>query len=228
MAQPIIAFVSQKGGTGKSTLARALAAVVAHAGLKVRIADLDPAQRTVIEWEKLRGQFREDPPITVEGYETATEALDSAEDDELLIIDAPAHANRGTLELASAATLIVQPSGASIDDLRPAVLLFHELVQAGIPKNRLVIALCRILSEGEEERARAYIEAAGYDVLPGCVPERTAYREAQNRGRAFTESTRTLDERALLLMGGLYDRIALELQGKGRQSRRSRQRKESA
>ncbi len=43
-AQPVIVgFVSQKGGTGKSTLARALGAVVAGAGLKVKIADLDPA-----------------------------------------------------------------------------------------------------------------------------------------------------------------------------------------
>ena len=50
----VVAFVSQKGGTGKSTLARALAAIVAHVGLSVRIADLDPLQNTVIEWEKLR------------------------------------------------------------------------------------------------------------------------------------------------------------------------------
>ena len=173
MRQPIVAFVSQKGGTGKSTLARALGAVIAHAGLKVKIADLDPEQETVLYWEKLRDASRTEPPITVEGFETAAEAIESAEDDELLIIDAPAHANRGTLEICQAATLIVQPTGASIDDLRPAVLLFHELVQAGIPKERLVMALCRILSQGEEDRARAYVKAGGYDVLPGCIPERT-------------------------------------------------------
>ena len=144
----IVGFVSQKGGTGKSTLARALGAVVAAAGLKVRIADLDPQQKTVLEWEKLRQQNATVPALTVEGFESAAEAIASAEEDELLIIDAPAHANRGTLEIAQAATLIVQPSGASIDDLRPAVLLFHELVDAGIPRERLVVALCRILDDG--------------------------------------------------------------------------------
>jgi chromosome partitioning protein len=221
--QPVIVgFVSQKGGTGKSTLARALAAVVAHAGLKVKIADLDPEQETVLHWEKLRDESRAEPPITVEAFATAAEAIDSAEDDELLIIDAPAHANRGTLEIARAATLIVQPSGASIDDLRPTVLLFHELIQAGIPKERLVVALCRILTAAEEERARAYVEAAGYRVLPGCIPERGVYREAHNRGRAVTEATRALDDRVHRLMEGLHLRVAGQLQARERRSARKR------
>ena len=63
----VVAFISQKGGTGKSTLARALAAIVAHAGLAVRIADLDPQQSTVIEWEKLRHDTKL-APIPVEAF----------------------------------------------------------------------------------------------------------------------------------------------------------------
>jgi chromosome partitioning protein len=212
MARPIVGFVSQKGGTGKSTLARALAAVVTHAGLKARIADLDQAQQTVVEWEKLRTEQSEDPPISVEGFETAAEAIESAEPDELLIIDAPAHGNRGTLEIAKAATLVVQPTAGSLDDLRPAVLLFHELVAAGIPKERMVLALCRILSEAEEDRARSYLAAAGYDVLPGCIPERSAYRDAHNRGHAVTEVRKALNEHVDTLMEGLYARVAEQLQ----------------
>lgn len=220
-------FVSQKGGTGKSTLARALGAVVAGAGLKVKIADLDPQQQTVLQWEKLRHESQEEPSIVVEGFDTAADAIASAEDDELLIVDAPAHANRGTFEIAQAATLIVQPSGASLDDLRPAVLLFHELVQAGIPKQRLVVALCRILSEVEEAMARAYVVQAGYDVLPGYIPERTAYREAQNRGQAVTETKhKAVNERVDELMEGLYARVAKQLQAKQkRQVRLARKRK---
>jgi chromosome partitioning protein len=228
MPKPVIVgFVSQKGGTGKSTLARALGAVVAHAGLKVKIADLDPAQETVLYWEKLRNEGQVQPPITVEAFDTAAEAIESAEKDELLIIDTPAHANRGTLEIAKAATLIVQPSGASIDDLRPAVLLFHELAQAGIPKGRLVIALSRILSEAEEQRARAYIEAAGYEVLPGCIPERTTYREAHNRGKAVTEA-KGLNERVDMLFEGLYERVASQLRARGKHARSARKRKEAS
>jgi chromosome partitioning protein len=220
----IVGFVSQKGGTGKSTLARALGAVVAAAELNVRIADLDPQQKTVLEWDKLRQENSAAPALTVEAFETAGEAIASAEDDELLIIDAPAHANRGTLEIAKAATLIVQPSGASIDDLRPAVLLFHELVDAGIPRDRLVVALCRILTESEEEMARGYIAKAGYDVLPGCIPERAAYREAHNRGQAVTETAhKTLNDRVELLMEGLYSRVAGQLEMRARRGRKRKQ-----
>jgi chromosome partitioning protein len=216
-----VGFVSQKGGTGKSTLARALGAVVAAAGLKVRIADLDPQQKTVLEWEKLRQQNATVPALAVEGFENAADAIASAEADELLIIDAPAHANRGTLEIAQAATLIVQPSSASIDDLRPAVLLFHELVDAGIPRERLVVALCRILTVAEEELARGYLAKAGYDVLPGYIPERAAYREAHNRGHAVTETAhKALNDRVEELMDGLYGRVATQLDARTKRTRK--------
>ena len=42
----IIAFISQKGGVGKSTLARALAVETSKGKLKVLLADCDPQQRT--------------------------------------------------------------------------------------------------------------------------------------------------------------------------------------
>ena len=229
-AQPVIVgFVSQKGGTGKSTLARALGAVVAAAGLKVKIADLDPQQGTVLEWERIREENSTSPVITVEAFDTAAEAIASAEDDELLIIDAPAGANRGTLEIAQAATLVVQPSGAGVDDLRPSVLLFHELVQAGIPKDRLVVALCRMLSEAEEDMARAYLTKAGYHVLPGCIPERTAYREAHNRGQAVTETKhKALNARVDELMEGLYARVASQLEARRKVRKPARKRKDAS
>ena len=50
----IIAFVSQKGGVGKSTLARALAREAAYGGLQVKIADLDTQQGTSVDWHRTR------------------------------------------------------------------------------------------------------------------------------------------------------------------------------
>ena len=50
----IIAFVSQKGGVGKSTLSRALAREATHGGMKTKIADLDTQQATTIDWHRTR------------------------------------------------------------------------------------------------------------------------------------------------------------------------------
>jgi chromosome partitioning protein len=215
----IVAFVSQKGGTGKSTLARALAAIVAHAGLSVRIADLDPLQSTVIEWEKLRKDSKL-APIRVEAFDDPVKALASAQDGELLILDTPAHASRATLEAAARADLIVQPSSGSVDDLRPTVLVFNELVAAGVPKDRLVVALCRVSGEREEETARAYLKAAGYEVLPGSIPEKLAYKEAHNRGQAVNETTRGLKEHVDSLMSALFKKVAAQLEAKAKRAAR--------
>ena len=50
----VIAFVSQKGGVGKSTLSRALAREAAASGLAVKIADLDTQQSTSVDWHRQR------------------------------------------------------------------------------------------------------------------------------------------------------------------------------
>ncbi|MGE3697928.1 MAG: AAA family ATPase [Hyphomicrobiaceae bacterium] len=211
----VVAFISQKGGTGKSTLARALAAIVAHAGLAVRIADLDPQQSTVIEWEKLRHDTKL-APIPVEAFDEPQEAIASGEEGELLILDTPAHADHKTLAAAEEADLVVQPSSGSVDDLRPAVLVFNELVARGVPKTRLVVALCRVTGEREEAAARAYLKAAGYEVLPGSIPEKLGYKEAHNRGHAVSETTRALREHVDTLMAALFDKVCAQLAAKRR------------
>jgi chromosome partitioning protein len=203
----VISFISQKGGVGKSTLARALAAVAAHV-FRVRLADLDVKQATVTEWQKARTASPAHPGCEVVAYENVEEALSASEDIDLLIFDAPAGASRQTLELADVSDLVVQPTGASGDDLRPAVLLFHELVKAAVPPERLHLAICRTMSDAEEAAARGYLQSAGYAVLPGSIPERQMYRQAQNRGAAITETpVRSLNERATALMDGLVTEI---------------------
>jgi chromosome partitioning protein len=204
----IIAFVSQKGGVGKSTLARALAREAAHDGLKVKIADLDTQQGTSVDWNRTRLHAGFEPAVAVEAFATAAQALKIAGQYDLLIIDGPARTSTGTLDIAKVADLVVQPSGASVDDLKPAVREFHALSQAGIAKEKLVFALNRIGTAVEETEARAYIEEAGYTVLDGYLPERPAYRKAQNTGRAVTETSfRNLNSKADALIQALIDRV---------------------
>ena len=210
----IVGFVSQKGGVGKSTLSRALATSAAAAGITVTIADLDVQQETVKRWADRRQEYGAGSEVVVAGYDTAREAMNSvAGENQLLIIDAPPRASRGTLEIARRADLVVQPTGPGIDDLDPAILLFHELSRAGIPADRLAMALCRVASKGEEELARRYIEKAGFAVLPGAILERTAYREAHNRGLSISE-LKDLDADSRAQMHGLLDLITASVKAR--------------
>jgi chromosome partitioning protein len=204
----IIAFVSQKGGVGKSTLARALAREAAAGGLKTKIADLDTQQGTSVDWQRTRLHAGIEPAVAAEAFATAAQALKLAQHYDLLIIDGPARTSQGTLEIARVADLVVQPTGASVDDLRPAVREFHALVKAEIPKDRLTFALNRIGTAAEEAEARAYIAEAGYAALEGCLLERPAYRKAQNTGHAVTETSYAgLNAKADSLIQALIDKV---------------------
>jgi chromosome partitioning protein len=202
----VIAFVSQKGGVGKSTLARALAREAVSSGLQVKVADLDTQQGTSVDWHRTRLDGNINPAVSVEAFRTAKQALSIADHYELLIIDGPARTSSGTLEIAKVANLVVQPTGASVDDLRPAVREFHALTKAGIPLERLTFALNRIGTDAEEAEARAYLEEAGYAILRGYLPERPAYRKAQNIGLSVTETRySSLNQRADDLIQALID-----------------------
>ena len=67
------------------------------------------------------------------------------------ILDGPARSSAATLELGKSADVVIQPTGAGRDDLRPAVRLFYELEKAQVPKDRLFFALSRVGTPSEEE-----------------------------------------------------------------------------
>ena len=204
----VIALISQKGGVGKSTLARAIAAVAARAGLKVRLVDLDPQQRTLLLWEQVRRDNNIWPEITIEALATEEGASVGAPMEDMLILDLPGQMSEAALHVARRAHLVVQPTGPSLDDLHPAVLVFQALRNCGVPRERLVFALCRLLSKAEEDKARAHLAAAGYAVLPGAIPEREVYRAALDYGRSLTEvDSRGLDELVGALMAGLFKKV---------------------
>ena len=203
----IIGFISQKGGVGKSTLARGIGREAAAGGLSVKIADLDVQQGTSVNWYRRRLEAGVEPLFSVESFKTAAQALKLSSQFDYLIIDGPARASAATLEIARAATLIVQPTGSSVDDLEPAVLTFHELVRDGISRDILVFALSRVGTDAEEAEARAYVKQAGYKVLDGSIQERPAYRQASNVGLSITETRYPqLNKRADVLIQAIVDR----------------------
>jgi len=85
-----IAFVTQKGGAGKSTLASSISVAAAHAGERVFIIDLDPLQ-SLVKWSKMRGQS--DIPVEHIPVAKLSKALEALEKKgvTLVVIDAPGH-----------------------------------------------------------------------------------------------------------------------------------------
>ena len=214
----VVAFLSQKGGVGKSTLARALADLATKSGVKVLIADLDRQQSTVMHWHQHRVTSKLEPQIEVCAFDSVDEAIEGREDYDLIIIDAPGHVSPATLDIARQSHLIVQPTGPGLDDLHPGVLLFHELFAEGIPASRMSFALCRTSAKEEEIAARRYLAKADYSVLPGSIPERSEYRAAQNGGRAITETDdASLNIRAEELMVAMLERLKNEIEDLRRQ-----------
>ncbi len=183
----VVAFVSQKGGVSKSSCCRALAVEAARSGLSVRIADMDIGQGSQVDWhrDRLSAGLVPSPPVQL--HPTLADALTHLGSVDLLLLDGPARADRETLAVAKACDLVVLPSGPSLDDLRPAVRVGHSLTRAGIPASRLLFILTRVSTDAEARAAREYVTDAGYLVGSGYLPERAAYRAAQNVGRTVTE-----------------------------------------
>lgn len=95
---------------------------------------------------------------------------------------------QGTLDIAKASDLVILPTGLSLDDMKPQILLAHELTSSSIPEEKLIFTLCRV-GDGQKEieEARQYINKSGYSVLAGSLPEKTAYRRASDVGKSVSE-----------------------------------------
>jgi chromosome partitioning protein len=187
-ARTILALMAQKGGVGKSSLARAIAVAALQADLTVHVADLNDRQQTCYEWAHRRRLLGVTPEVSVDVYPGIAPAILGAGAVDLLIVDAPGESNPSFLEIARAADGIIQPSRARLDDLNPAIRLFHELVRSGIGREKLALALYGLGSAASERDMRAYVARTGYAVLAGAIDHMESYGRAMDLGRSLVET----------------------------------------
>lgn len=184
----IISLISQKGGVGKSTLARLLAVEIAKAGWRVKIADLDPAQGTATKWKARRDVARFQPDVAVEKFRTVERAIKESEHFDLMILDGPAHAEKGGKVMAQASDLILIPTGYSLDDMEPQIEAAYELEEAGIASEKILFVFCRAKgSNAEDAAARSYLRKARLIALDPVLPELASIRQGHAEGRAASE-----------------------------------------
>lgn len=185
----ILALVSQKGGVGKSTLARLLAAEFTRSGWRVKVGDLDPAQGTVTKWALRRDEMAVDPEIQVQKYRDAGRAVKDGADWDLMILDGPAHAERSGLVMSLAADLVLIPTGYSVDDLDPQIRVAFDLETAGVAADRIKLVFCRANGSAKSDlSARDFVRRAGLTALQGAIRELPCIRLAHAAGRTAAET----------------------------------------
>jgi chromosome partitioning protein len=180
----IIAFLSQKGGAGKTTLAIHLAVAAELSGRTAVIIDLDP-QASATSWKDSR---QRDTPIVISAQASRlTAVLEVAEKGgaDLCIIDTAPHSESTSLSAARAADLILIPCRPAILDLRAIGATIDLSRLAGKPASVILNSVPPRGSLAEE----AISAVAGYDaqVAPVQVVQRAAFMHALTIGQTAQE-----------------------------------------
>lgn len=179
-----VAIISQKGGSGKTTLAIHLAVAAHRSGLRTAIIDLDP-QASARKWGKRRG---EDPQVISDHAEMVADLIEAARKNgaDLILIDTPPAADRAAGAAARVSDLLLIPSRPTVLDveaIRPSTDL---ATLVGKPAY-VIFSACPIRSDGAIAEARAGLEARGVQVADVAIFQRATYAHSLIDGRTAIE-----------------------------------------
>jgi chromosome partitioning protein len=180
-----IAFVSQKGGCGKSTLAACLAVAAQEAGERVLVLDMDP-KKSVVRW----GSKRNDPHLQVEAISAARlpAALIylSSRNVSLVIVDTPLLESPRSLAAIKAADLCIVPARPATFDIWASEVTGRKLK---LMHKEFVFLLNQCPPAREASHVRkgiAALDAVGSLLRPHIVA-RANFLEATRTGKSVTE-----------------------------------------
>jgi chromosome partitioning protein len=180
-----IAFIAQKGGTGKTTLALALAVAAEQNGLETLIVDLDP-QATACNWSDRR---QVDSPLVIDAQPARmAQALEKARSSgiDLAVIDTPARSEQAALAAAKLADLIIIPCRPQIYDLETIANTRELIMVAG--RQSVLVVLNAIPPRGDrQQQARQAIETMQLPVCPVTLGHRAAFGDAGTLGQTALE-----------------------------------------
>ena len=182
MTGRIVTTAQQKGGAGKTTLAAQIVVAAAEAGLRSLAIDIDP-QGSLSAWGDLRARTAPAIPVDVEaaaGHRVREIASRRAGDYDLVVIDAPPHAETETRQALRAADLAIAPVQPSPLDLwasRPVI----EAAEAAGADVALVLNRVPPRARIVEETAAAAVEL-GARLLEARLGARVIFAEAMGAG----------------------------------------------
>ncbi len=188
-AMKILAVLSRKGGTGKTTVAVHLAAAAANSGLNVLLGDMDP-QRSSLDWGRERGTVG---PVVAElkpgaMFIARQQAARSGAD--LMVLDSRGNHEAEAAEAARYADLcliVVRPCFFDIRAIARTVELVTNMRKPGM----FVLNQAPSRRNGEEPRlireAVEALEGFGLPVAPVGLRYRLAYQTAVRAGLGAQE-----------------------------------------
>lgn len=179
-----ILFTSQKGGVGKSTLARSAAVALACAGRKVLLADFDVEQRTCIRWQAQRLARAVTPQVDVAAFSKEKKLGRVEFDYQDIVIDTRGQLDELSVDLATSADIVFLPSSFSLDDVAPTLRVIESLRGAGVPSARVAIVFCRTGgSKRQEQQVRSILAMNRIAALDVVLPQKDGFIALYATGR---------------------------------------------
>jgi len=182
----IFSLISQKGGAGKSTLARQLAVLAGESGASVLI-DRDPQETSTKWWQRRQGlqPLPERPDLLdLDGSDlsAATKAL--AKRPGVVFVDTRPAVAEPEAEAARVADLVIVPVRPSSDDLEAVGETLKILRRLD---KRAVVIVNAAKNEVRARDARAALSRYPVPVCPTHIGDRAVYLDAALEGRGIGE-----------------------------------------
>ncbi|MCJ8510288.1 AAA family ATPase [Rhizobium lemnae] len=182
-----VAFCTQKGGTGKTTIATALAVAAHRAGKKSALLDLDPQTNAVNWFDRREGDGPDVASIQPGAIRRSLDAYRGLGMD-WVFIDTPGKMDSASTEAAKHADMVIIPTQAqifAIDTLEPLKRL---LDMAGSPPAFVVLNLVHPNAGGRAaDDALAIAERFNMSVAPVHMSRLKAQEDAPALGQTAQE-----------------------------------------
>ena len=179
-----IAIVSQKGGSGKTTLALHLAVASASSGQNTAVIDLDP-QASAANWSDRR---EAELPVVLSAHASRLPqeiARVREIGGEMLYVDTAPHSDSAALEAARSADLVLIPCRPAILDLEAITNTLAFLRTTGTP---VLVVLNAIAATGQDARqAEEALSTHQVETCPVRLGRRVAFARALIAGQAAQE-----------------------------------------
>jgi chromosome partitioning protein len=179
-----LAIISQKGGSGKTTIAVHVAVCAAQRKLKTAIIDIDP-QRSAYQWNQSRPDGMKLDAVTANASQLAALlAKAKAGGIDLAIIDSAPHSDSEAAIAAQLADYVLIPCRPARFDLDAIASTVDIAKAANTPAAVVINAAPRGRLADE---ARAALQRQGVTVLELVLHQRAAYSHAVIDGRSVHE-----------------------------------------